>query len=281
MDKKVAVLISGVFPAYLRRSDLQENLERIERIFSGCDFYYQTWDTKLYRHIFKNVNRDILWVKEPGTSYNPYHLARDRHPGNISAIKRLSNTPRTESQKQLVMKACFQHLGFSALYSEVPKEYDFYIRTRWDAYINEDFPMQEILKLAEKNVIGVATVPNKYYGINGGNRYERVTARRRAIKNFVDRGLYCVIQNDTDRINHTVYEKYLADFLIVFKESDYTIGYAEEMYAKQQLSGAEFGWYEMLCRHRKHVNIDGLTAIIRNTDDSLETYKKLKEMSLL
>ena len=278
---KIAVLITGIFPAYLQRADLQRNLERIERIFNGCDFYYQTWDTKLYRHIFKNVNRDILWVREPSVSYNPYELAKEKYHGDKGGIRRLSKTPKNEEQKNLVMKGCFQHLGFSALYSQVPKKYDFYIRTRWDAYINEDFPHSDILDIAQDNVVGIATVPNKYSKIRSVKGYKKVAARRKDIKNFVDHGLYCVIDKDTNNINHAGYENFLPDFLIFFKESDYSLGYAEDLYEKQQLSGAEFGWYEMLCRHRKHVNIDGLAAIIRNTDSSYETYVKLKKARLL
>lgn len=278
---KIAVLITGIFPAYLQRADLQRNLERIERTFHGCDFYYQTWDTKLYRHIFQNVNRNILWSQEPKAVYNPYALAKEKYHGDKAGIRRLSMTPKSNEQKNLVMKGCYQHLGFSDLYSQVPKKYDFYIRTRWDAYINEDFPHRNILELAQDKVVGIATVPNKYSRANHKNDYERIAARRIAIKNFVDRGLYCVVQNDTNNINHAGYENFLPDFLIFFRESDYSLGYAEQMYAKQELSGAEFGWHEMLCSHRKHVNIDGLAAIIRNTDSSYETYEKLKKARLL
>lgn len=278
---KIAVLITGIFPAYLKREDLQINLDRIEQIFDGCDFYYQTWDTPLYRHIFKNVKRNILWVPEPTTNYNPYDHAKEKYFGDRPGIRRLSMKPKDEKRKELVMKACFQHLGFSALWSQVPKKYDMYVRTRWDAFIHKDFPLDEMLRLAQDRVVGIATVPNKYRTVSSNSHYDSVASRRRQIKAFVDRGFYCIVEHDTQNKNHAAYDNFLADFVILFKESDYVTGSAERLYVRQELSGAEFGWHELLCSQRPHVNIDGLAAILRNTDASRKTFEKLKEAKLL
>ena len=294
MDKKVAVLISGIYPAYLHREDLKNCLERTERIFKGCDFYYQTWDVPLYRHIFKAIDRDIHWAKEPDAFYNPYILAKEKYFGDKPGIQRLSKAPKTDTQKQLVMRACFQHLGFSSLYSQVPKKYDFYIRTRWDAYFNNEFPLQEILQHAEDNVIGMATVRSKFKHIanmpelakkfkhiDGKDNYKRIAVRRQAIKNFIDRGLYCLNHCEASNVNHPAYENFLSDFCIIFKESDYEVGFTEREYEKQTLAGAEFGWHEMFCSKRSHINIHGLVAIMRNIDTSYKTYLKLKNARLL
>lgn len=281
MDKKVAVLISGIYAPYLQRKDLRNCLERTERILKGCDFYYQTWDVPLYRHIFKGIDRDIYWAKEPDAFYNPYILAKEKYFGDKPGIQRLSKTPKTDTQKELVMKACFQHLGFSALYEQVPKKYDYYIRTRWDVYLNEDFPLTEILELAEEHVIGMATVRSKFKHIGGDDNHKRIAVRRQAIKDFVDLGMYCLNNSEAVNINHPAYENFLADFLIVFKESDYEIGFTEKAYENRTLAGAEFGWHEMFCQKRSHINIHGLIAIMRNIDTSYQTYLKLKKANLL
>ena len=48
---------------------------------------------------------------------------------------------------------------------------------------------------------------------------------------------------------------------------------------KKRLLPAEWGWYQVMNRSRGHKNVDGLVTIIRNVDDSYETYLKLAKSS--
>ena len=279
---KAAVLVTGIFPAFLPRKDLQKNLERIEGIFPEFDFYYQTWDNSLCRHIFKDLKRDIFWTKEPTHEYNGYTVAKQRYDFGESGIKRFFINPQNKAQKNLMMKSCYQHYGFSQLYSEVPKKYDYYIRTRWDAYFDENFPLNDILNLCERGVVGIATIPNNPRKMKGmgevvekqNSHYEKIRVKREAVRRSVSKA-YCIIDTDTQYPNYSSYKNYLPDFCMFFREEDYEEGRAEELFLKSELSASEFGWYELLCQKRKNVNIDGLVSILRNVDSSYETYSKL------
>ena len=281
---KAAVLVTGIFPAYLQRKDLQENLERTESIFPEFDFYYQTWDNSLCRHIFKDLKRDILWTKEPTHEYNGYAIAKERYDFSEMGIKRFFVKPKNDAQRNLLMRSCYQHIGFSQLYSQVPKKYDYYIRTRWDAYFDENFPLNDILNLCERGVVGIAMVPNNPRKMRGTKKqesdYDKIRVRRERIKHLISKS-YCIIDAQTEQANHAAYENFLPDFCIIFRKEDYEEGSAEELFLKSELSASEYGWHELLCQKRKNINIDGLVSILRNVDSSYETYSKLLRDRLL
>lgn len=282
---KVAVLINGNYHPYLRRVGLHRNIEKFQKIFSECDIYYQTWDDIEDRHIFKGVDVDLKFVSKPDTvDYDPFVLASENLPTDVfKGIGRLTKT----SDRAVALRtfSCLQHLSLSKQYNSIPKGYDFYIRLRWDAYIADNFPLKDILKLAEDNVIGIAAHNNhpsirKKFIVKSNNEYTRVQSMRRGLKEHIDKGLYCLIDADNDyEKNH--WNGFLGDFLIVFKEEDMEGFDIEESYRNKELYGAEYGWHQILCRKRKHINIDGLVGIHRLVDASYITYLKLKKSKTL
>ena len=282
---KVAVLINGNYHPYLRRQNLHENIEKFQRIFSECDIYYQTWDDPQDRHIFKDVDIDLKFVSKPDpVDYDPFIYASQNLPAEVfDGISRFSKT--SDIALKLRKFSCLQHISLSKQYNSIPKGYDFYIRLRWDAYLNDNFPLKDILKLAEDNVIGIATANNhdsirKRWNVKSNNEYERVRSVRRGLKEHIDRGLYCLIDADNDYHSNR-WNSFLSDFLIVFKEKDMEGFDIEDSYSNKGLYGAEYGWHQILCRKRKHINIDGIVSIYRNIDMSYQTYVKLKKSKTL
>jgi hypothetical protein len=288
---KVAVLVNGNFHPYLRRETLSENLVSIQKVFSGCDMFYQTWDDEEDRHIFKDIKDiDLKYVSKPDPiNYDPYLKAYDNiHPRYFNGLTRVTAPNATE----LRSRGCFQHISLSKQYDSIPKGYDFYVRVRWDAYFNESFPLKDILTLAEDHVIGIASIPNHPSIIKQNqsfakqiekDHYLTLRARRKTLRDHVDRGTYCII-NETGSQNDYPYCRwghYLKDFVIIFKEEDMEGFDIEESYRTKQLYGAEFGWHQILCRKRSHINIDGLVSIYRNIDTSVRTFNKLKVGKLI
>ena len=283
---KVAVLLNGNYHPYLRRETLSENIQKIQRIFSECDIYYQTWDDPQDRHIFKDVDVDLNFVSKPDTvDYDPYLLAYESLPPEcFNGIGRLKS--KGEEAVKLRTLSCLQHLSLSKQYDSIPKGYDFYIRVRWDAYINDNFPLTDILELAKDNVVGIGVVPSHASIRNKsikGNEYLQVRHSRKMLQDHVDRGFYCLIDEtgaDND-YNLCRWYGFLSDFMVIFKEEDMEGFDIEESYRNKELYGAEYGWHQILCRKRKHINIDGLVSIYRNIDKGYRTYLKLKENRLL
>lgn len=287
---KIAVLINGNFHPYLRREILKENLSSLQKIFSGCDIFYQTWDSDEDRHIFKDIRNivDIKWVpKPPLASYDPYLKAVENLPKkDFSGINRIKNS--SESGKLMRAHGCFQHISLLEQFNSIPKDYDFYIRTRWDAYFNNEFPLSDILELAKHNVIGIATIPNHSSVLaktvcNQNDNYLRVRSRRKSVKKQVDRGIYCIIDEVGSNNDYSPckWNNYLKDFCIVFKKDDIIDFDIMDHYVKENLYGAEYGWHQILCRKRKHINIDGLVSIYRNIDTSKGSYDTLNRVNML
>ena len=287
---KIAVLINGNFHPYLRRESLVQNLSSLQKIFKDCDIFYQTWDDFEDRHVFKDISSfvDIDWAPKPDlATYDPYLKAyNDLPPKSFSGISRIKNN--ASSAKKMRAHGCFQHLSLFRQFNMVPKKYDFYIRTRWDAYFNQNFPLKDILNIAEKNVVGIATIPNhpsilNKVSVKSDDYYLHVRARRQSVKNQVDNGYYCVIDEIGSKNNYEPckWDYYLKDFCIIFKEEDLSGFNIEEYYKNEKLYGAEYGWHQILCRKRKHINIDGLVSIYRNIDTSKRMFDKLMEVKLL
>jgi hypothetical protein len=305
---KVAVLVSGNFHPYLRRELLEFNTIRNEKIFKDFDVYYQCWDTEVDRHVFRDLDRDILWTPQPELeNYDPYFLAKDTITNNPDSnkhgyrgasrfpagLRRFGDgTPEDDFAPQLRSQGCLQHVAHELLYKEVPKDYDFYIRTRWDAYYNKNFPWEEVLEYAKSNVVGIATIPNHNAILgkiptlkNDPNRvqYPTVSKKRIAVRKKVDQGFYSYIDRVGSDNDYTLcrWHNYVKDFCIVFKEEDMKGFNIQESYENHSLFAAEFGWHQILCREREHVNLDGLVSIYRNTDESQRAYNKLRRLGLI
>src|SRR5210317_2267729 len=155
---KIAVLVTGVYPANLNREYLNRCVQRFEKHFPNCDVYYQCWDTHLNRHIFKDVKVDILWSPEPKEfKKNPYSnlLEGDNPivPSNHVFYKQYKRL--VEFDDRTSRRRVWQHYGFALLHDSIKEKYDLYIRTRWDAFLGSSFNLQNFIHESEQRVIGV------------------------------------------------------------------------------------------------------------------------------
>jgi hypothetical protein len=287
----VAVLINGTYHPYLRRDLLEENLVRNEEILGQFDFYYQTWDNDLCRHIFKDLNREILWSQEPEmTEYDPYKLALQELQFKTKRFRRIVHSP----PKFVGNYGCHQHMALERQIQTLPKKYDYYIRLRWDSYLNKNLPIKELIEIANENVVGIGAIPNhpsiamkKMNTMGSGDKnktgYKSVKVKRNNLRNHIDQGFYCYLNgpNQHEDPDFLVWENFLSDFMIIFKQEDLDGFKIEDTYKEKRLYAAEFGWYQIFCRNRSHVNLDGLVSILRNVDDSHEAYLKLIRSGML
>ena len=130
---KIAVGISGIYRP--RVGSVEKNIEQIQKKFDA-DMYYHTWDEyekDIPPEYKMNSGTNFFTSPEPIVSYHPIY---DPKPTNNRKHAWYIRTrdPRTKfkhSNKQII--------GYCNLYDNIPKNYDLYIRTRWDVMINTKF----------------------------------------------------------------------------------------------------------------------------------------------
>lgn len=287
MASKVAVLVTGIFPDYLPRWKLMECLNRIHNAFPKCDFYYQSWDEDLHRYVLYNsgvIYNDIKWFEQPTIDYNPYELAMENDIFTDFMKDKMKNVMRAAKEEGKAAKIQFrtmQQLGFHYLWETIEEKYDYYYRVRWDTWMSDKFDLKKSLDLVDQYVVGYNTVvtdEGKYPDFPWRLKYDRVRIMRQTIANWVESGKYELItEDDEKRIIH--YNNFLSDFCMGFKREDYT-GNVVELSDAGKLYPAEWGWHQILCGSREHVNVDGLCSIYRNVDDSLQTFEKLRHLGI-
>ena len=290
IEKKVAVMVNGMIPEYLSKDQVRDSIHRLWLEFKGCDIYYQTWDTPEQRRLVSDVIGERVKVEfikpPPECSYNPYGLVNEEIDEKY--WKHLMRFVRNSKRNTDVCRssACNQQLSFWEQWKHIPKGYDYYVRTRWDIYFNDDLPLEELYALADDNVIGLGsptrTTHRKlkvdFSGLEGKHpiknpevwdKYcKRVQKKRGIYKDHIDNSFYCVVGEDTldgkGNMNTPIWNHFLSDMMIIFKESDMEGIDVSKMYELERLYPCEYGWHQILCNKRQHKNIDALVAIKRN-----------------
>jgi|TARA_B100001094_G_scaffold332849_1_gene406853 hypothetical protein len=283
---RIAVLVNGVYPNILPRHLLMECHDRRQATFAGCDLYYQMWDTKENRHIIKKsgfpLSDNIVWTVQPNILYKPYDLAiaDDTLPENfkkkyLSQVNDKSSS-MLEYHKQTYDNRTAQHLGFQNLWQYLTEDYDYYFRTRWDTWFSKKFDLKKALDLVDQGVVGYGVNlegDSMYNGQVGiwRNRYDRTRRMREITRDFIESGDHTIIKEEREGQR---YNNFLSDFCIGFKQGDY-MGNAHNLSDEKKLYPAEWGWHQLMTGKRKHINVNGLAAIMRIVDPSLHTFQNI------
>jgi len=278
----IAVLVNGLYPDVLPIHLLMECHERMQRAFDGCDFYYQMWDTPRNRHIIKKskfpFDDRIVWTIQPTIDYRPYELAIDDDILPEVFKNKYDRQLRDREDYYITTYAnrTAQHLGFLNLWQHLTEDYDYYFRVRWDTWFSTKFNLQKSLDLVDQYVVG--------YGVNIENgsmfagkigmwslRYDRTRRMREITRDFIESGDHTIIEDEREGQRHN---NFLSDFCIGFKRGDY-MGNAHNLSDEKKLYPAEWGWHQLMTGKRKHININGLAAIMRIVDPSLHTFQNI------
>jgi len=297
---KVAVLVNGSYHDYLDTEFLKKNIRNIQNVFFDCDVYWQCWDTPDQRKIMRETGvskkikirwQDPKWG-EP--EYDPYELVK-KEASDADATHYILDLDRVSSPgvKRRRKFAAHQILQTDVQLKSIEniKDYDYVIRTRWDVVLNKDMSVSELETYARDYVVGICCgheifrfkkqqtwYPHK----NRSYRYSsyvwwKVEAEYRQW--IVDNGFYTVNTSDMPRdlhwqlVGENRYHRWLNDPVIMFKPSDWK-GDACQMWLDKKLYPAEYGFYQVLCRKRHHVNVQGMASIKRMCDSSPNAWYK-------
>jgi len=276
MVKKAALLVNGQYDVLLRRDGLKESLQAIKEHFYDYDIFYQCWDTHLNRHIFKDIDEEIFWIPMPEEEEkNPYDLVLENGiiiPGYHAERARFAS-----KQKQKKLKTrCFQQYSFCLLYKHVTEKYnyDYIFRTRWDVVFSKYFSADYLLHLAKTNVVGcgVSTSTKIFKAYYGSNVRKEMTPqemqrkKRTVIRDLINSeiGIISETKNKTFDENH--HTNYLSDFMMAIHKDDFDVDNSIKLFHEDIMYPSEWGWWQLFCQKRKHINVNGLTSIRRNVE---------------
>ena len=301
---KVAVLVNGGYPDYLDVEFLKENVDNILKIFHDCDIFWQCWDTPEQRKIMEESGVSekikIRWQqpKWGRSRYEPYDLVK-REASDADATQYILNSKTVETPGILtrrkfathqILQTCVQIKSINHI-----NDYDFIIRTRWDVVLNKDIKISEFFDIAKKNVIGFCCGheifrfrdTQTYHSELRNARYSsfywwHIEAKYRQF--IVDQGFYAINSHEIDRKHlkglsgEQRYHRWLNDPMIMFKLSDWTSKDVIDMWENGELYPAEYGFYQVLCEKRKHVNVQGLVSIKRMCDSTPQAWYKYQQV---
>lgn len=278
MDKKAALLVTGNYDPLLRREGLKESVDQIKNVFHKFDIYYQTWNGKIYEHIFKDIDEEINLYDEPPTpTVSPYEHA---FANNIITEGHHKRKVEEFIQKDMLYKndrlinMCRQHYGFCLLYKDLlHKKYKRIIRTRWDIVLSKYFDPDYILHLSKSNIVGcgLSTSSTRFKSeMRNELKIDNETSihrKRRIAREILNEHICFLDEQSTAKKDNDHWNNFIVDFIISFNREDFDVDKTLKLYRENKLYPAEWGWHQMMCQKRNHVNIDGFAALRRNLED--------------
>lgn len=223
---KIAVCVSGVPRSGIGASqevnkDFPRNLKNLRRNFPTADVYVGTWAP--YEELLKKElpNEPYKLFDEPKSHYHPYldmpkvDMVSDKMRKFSDIYKSKPDLhERTRHQSKQIM--CHANMVNS-----LPQDYDVIVRARFDTftYTNAKFDQYVQAVYNKKIPIGFACLKPHWATFNK-----------------------VVELNDKDENR----DRYLFDSLIIHHRSNLDPKYVFDLYEKQKLCPAEFGWFQAL-----------------------------------
>lgn len=209
-DKKTVLIFNGVPPDGM---NVNAMTERILKHIPYDEVVFHSWTE--YKDKFKDFKYEVLFTPEPEVMYHPY-----LPDGEIEPIGKWH-------------KRCFQILGFAHAVDSLDEEFDYYIRVRYDTYINRELTstmIDDIMENYKCDTIGFGAVP--------------VGMFPQTPKQFAKSLRNLSVPLD---YHWAVTQEKLRDFLIITKSVDTKKIF--QLYDDKKLLPAEDGWWQVL--HKK------------------------------
>lgn len=240
---KIAVGISGIYRPQV--GPVIENLNLIQRKFNA-DMYYHTWDShvdKIPNEFKFGTGTSFFSTPEPIVDYHPvFDPEPTQNRKHEWYIKTKDRRPKfKQSNKQII--------GYCNLYDNIPKNYDLYIRTRWDVRINPHFDFASWFDSAiNEGSVGFMireSGPNSFR-FNGKNGR--------------------MVPKDQSNENHNDWFQMLSDNLIIHTSEQLDTSLVYELHNNKQLLGCEWGWWQIMSKPHGglgHTSVYGGVQLLR------------------
>lgn len=238
---KIAIGISGIFRPDLYHDPVKSVLQ-IKEKFNG-DLFCHTWEGRENEvpEIFKK-NGYFFSTPEPEIDYHPiFDPESTSNPKHLFFRENKLNKDKTRyANKQII--------GYCNLFDKIPKNYDLYIRTRWDVMINPYFNFEKFYDYCKYGPVGFMireTGPNSY-----------------SLKKIEGK----VVSKKKSKIDNNDWHDMLSDYLIMHRKKDIDTDKVYELHSKKNLLGAEWGWWQILSKPsggENHTSVYGGIILVR------------------
>lgn len=345
-NPKIAVLINGTWPSGLPTDDSDKGLLNTIKLYKhvfrnfDVDWHAQSWTNQRKRFEECGITDDVIeisYVDDPFPDGLPYDCMSKgceiafNPPGSdrierekavrrdnlyqVGMIALRENCSIANTHMQKCKYQCHQHIQHDIQIRSIPNidQYDFIVRMRWDLHMSGKFPLEEILELADKHVVGIccdfdqrhwtgleephssgfANQRAKNVGVTYEEYLPSAEHRNRVIRNnfyaVIDEDVihykWKVVNEDPDCDNGYMlygswWEYWLSDPMMIFKPCDIHEKSVIDMINDEEFYGSEHGWWQMLCQKRHHVNVNGLVALKRNTVTSYEDWFRVRKTGI-
>ena len=216
---RIAVCVSGTC-----RGSLARNNERLRAKFPGADFYYATWQghAKQFRQAF---TEPCEFFPEPTPHYHPYtDIAPQDYTCKIydDAVQwvRKGGKERFDWTLHHVKQILIHHW----LAEPIKKDYDVIVRTRFDAFVSSKADFGPYIS---------DTYVNHRANCFGTTRPE---------------GFDSLFEVEPKGIHLN----WMLDHVIIHNADLIDRERVDELYRDKKLHAAEFGWHQVLGKHRNH-----------------------------
>lgn len=216
---RVAVCVSGVC-----RGGLKRNNERLKEKFPGADYYYATWIgyQKEFRQAFTEA---CEFFPEPSPHYHPY-LGIDKQDYTCPIYEKAVAWCAAGGEDRIAwtLHHVKQILIHFWLADTIKDRYDVIVRTRFDAYVSRKANFAPYI---------LDTYTNHRANCFGTTRPE---------------GFDSPFEVEPKGIHLN----WMLDSLIIHNADKVNRAKVDDLYQSKRLHAAEFGWHQVLGKHRNH-----------------------------
>lgn len=211
---KIALCIHGLYRAHVR-PDPKNLIQMMKSAFPTADVYYHTW-TERINDVPEQYRDQLFSCNQPRLNYHPIIDTPD-----INKHGKFINYKQKNLMNAKQGNASLQILAYADLYRKIPKQYDVYIRARWDTLISTKVDFQPFLEEALDHPVGFM------------HRHRRGVPFDKPAP--VDR----------ENINDDWYG-YLCDSMIMHPPKHFDPDYVDKLNREKRLWSAEWGWYQVM-----------------------------------
>ena len=224
---KVAVVYSGL-PRTTTGRPLRKFYEHSKKVFDGADFYLGTWrgQEHVMQRIFPDVP-DVYYIDEPKVDYHPFIDIDPLLVPTTRVMKAKRNATNNHVFRETSSHQTKQIIGHCGMLDVIPKEYDVYVRLRYDTVVYDGDYEPFLRAAADGTTIGWGT---QYIG-----NFENLS------------------EFETGGKNH---KGFLLDQMIMHSP-DIDTNRCYKLHQEKKLISAEYGWWQVFGQGRKHRCMNG------------------------
>ena len=223
---RIALIFTGV--PRLPHSSTKKVIDSFQNIFPTADSYFHTWE----HFVDKVPEENVMSCPQPEIEYHPLvdtdpsPITNPRYYEKVAEAKRKQSKGQNPAPKYGL--AHLQIYGYADAFSKVPKDYDVYIKTRYDLFVSSQVEFKPYLRRA---------TTEGPVGFSGG-------APGRS--QFVRGPCFDELREQPKLEMDDRWKDHLLDLMIFHKADHFDPADVKDQFDNKQLKAGEFGWWSVM-----------------------------------